>query len=223
MDTPRTYGLSKTNIGGFVKKVFISGSNGNMGRRYASILKKLGIEYFGADKDVPVLDQASFCRKKDIDGIIIATSTHTHLDLIALFGMIAKDIPILCEKPILKQSFNKDEKLKLTMVNQYKYMIDESKVGKTDYNYFKSGSDGIVWDCINIIGLANGALSLKDSSPTWKCVINDQILNIKNMDKAYIEMVKDWSENPVSNWDYIVKAHKKCLEVLKSAKVKKSD
>lgn len=202
-----------------MKKVFISGCTGNMGRRYTAICHDLGLTVMGGDKETPLSEQASVAREKDCDGVIIATPTVNHVDALNLFGNIAQ-LPILCEKPLapgklLEMRFN------VRMVNQYEYMIDKKSVGKTYWNYYKSGDDGLLWDCINIIGLAKSECVIKGSSPFWRCMINGKELNIKDMDMAYFDMVKDWVKNPTDNLEYCKMAHDK-VEVMVDKMIKKN-
>lgn len=188
----------------------VIGAKGNMGKRYCAILAHLGVIYSEYDKgdDVPVHD-----------AYIVATPTETHCEVIKLIAKYGK--PILCEKPISKDPSELLEILdvcriygaKLEMINQYNFIGAGIGGGETYYNYFKHGSDGILWDCINIIGLAAGPCELREDSPIWECMINDFQLDISDMDHAYIMMVKHWIENPSDGTDYIRIAHKKVWEL----------
>lgn len=208
-----------------MNKVFISGINGNMGKRYSAILRYLDIPYTGMDREETFGQQVAYClHDKDVDGVIIATPTNTHIDAISWFSSLKK--PMLCEKPISLSPFDISESTRkyLTMVNQYKY-IDltsgsegQGLDGITFYDYYHSGSDGIFWDCINIIGLSKSGIHIDNKSPVWKCLINGNLLNREAVDRAYISMVKDWVLNHESNFDYIVKSHKKVLKLLDSLK-----
>lgn len=179
-----------------------------MGRRYQSILKYLDIPFKGVDAGdaVPSLDYK---------GVLIATPTPTHVDLIEQYNHIG--LPILCEKPISKNWEDLKRVIKLgdgvTMVNQYEYLA-RGKFGETFYNYWNSGKDGAGWDCINIIGLAKDTPArISNKSPIWQCTINGHEINIKHMDQAYCRMIDDWVKHPrVGNMEYIEKAHSRVLE-----------
>ncbi len=201
-----------------MKKVFISGITGNMGSRYALICKRLGLKVYGADI-ISFSSQLQQCAEEYVDGIIIATPTYTHMDAINIFASI-EGIPILCEKPIRKGKVQTSNHFNVRMVNQYKYMIDENKKGQTYYNYFKTGQDSLLWDCINIFGLAKGKLKIKNDSPIWDCMINGQKLNLADMDQAYIDMIEDWVKNPINNHKYIEKTHKRVFEAEMKALLK---
>jgi hypothetical protein len=194
-----------------MKNVCIVGIQGNMGRRYKAVLDYLGVGVMGID--------VGFTYNTDdytkADGFIVATPTATHMDFLNYLSRYDK--PILIEKPIvigeLDQTFEK--KHLVTLVNQYAYLVDSSWHGDTYFDYFKTGGDGLAWDCISILGLSEKRASLNNGSPIWKCAINGKELNIADMDTAYIKMVADWIKNKESNWAYAVKAHKKVLEWLR--------
>lgn len=200
------------------KKVFIVGILGNMGTRYKTICEYLGHEVYGRDKFFP-----SKFSPKEADCFIIATPTESHIDDIGEYSSYGK--PILCEKPLTKdierlealEAFLIKTKRKhlVSMVNQYS-ILSKGGRGTSSYNYFKSGKDGLYWDCINIIGLSKTAPALSNDSPIWDCYINGHRISIANMDRAYLLMIKNWLERPKSNFDYAKKAHLKVLNILKT-------
>lgn len=197
-----------------MKKVFISGIGGNMGKRYAHICDSLGVNVLGCDMS-SFVRQAMFCHGNAFDGIIVATPTHTHLDAINIFGSLCPYIPILVEKPIeIGKIKGFEKRIKLTMVNQYKYLVDDFSVGPTYYDYFKTGGDGLFWDCINIIGLAKGEVRIKNDSTIWQCMINGKKLSLGDMDNAYVDMIKSWMEDPSGNMEYAFNAHRKVQSLI---------
>lgn len=200
-----------------MKNIFISGISGNMGRRYAIILHDLGIKVYGADERLSFTQQAMVCAEHKCDGIIIASPTNTHLDAINIFHNFWSR-PILVEKPLGRCVPGIDRSFNIRMVNQYEYLIDKDRVGSTYYNYYKTGSDGVYWDCINIIGLANGPVKLETSSARWRCIINGQELSIADMDGAYYSMIENWLTDPKPNHEYQVKAHSKVVDLIKREK-----
>jgi hypothetical protein len=200
-----------------MKKVAVIGANGNMGKRYAMIL-----EQFTACEVVKVdigthknIDEFTTC-----DGFIVATPTETHLNVIKFLGPFRK--PILCEKPITKdidqlEILINDYDIDLSMINQYHFLEDRMGpipgVLPTWYNYFKTGNDGLLWDCINIIGTARGPYSIKNDSLVWDCQINGWPIDLRDMDEAYIWNITDW----VKGWrnkEYILPTHLKVLEAI---------
>lgn len=199
------------------KKVFIVGILGNMGTRYKTICEYLGHEVYGRDKFFP-----SKFSPTEADCFIIATPTEDHIDDIGEYSSFGK--PILCEKPLTKDIeklevleeflIRNGRKHLVSMVNQYAQLFKGGS-GHTYYKYFKSGKDGLAWDCINILGLGRGKVRLSNDSPVWECKINGKKLSLANMDKAYVRMIHHWLRNPKSNFDYAKKAHLKVIEWLK--------
>jgi hypothetical protein len=202
-------------------KIFIFGIDGNMGQRYACILRHLGHKPVGVDiSPYPVSnDDLITC-----DGIIIATPTSTHLQI--LNEVLKYKKPVLCEKPFINDpslipdlknflDTAKSESAKISMVSQYDKLKIENWGSRTCYNYYKSGSDGIAWDCINIIWHATGKISLKNESPIWFCIINGRPLRIELMDLAYVQMIEDWLCLPYQpQYERIFKAHQKVVDYL---------
>jgi hypothetical protein len=207
-------------------KIGIIGARGNMGTRYGLITKALGHEVIEVD-----LGSSNRPLLHDCDGIIIATPTATHFNLIMEWG----HKPILCEKPISKHvdeidalfSQKECKKLNVRMINQYEYYILKQKEfekivkdvpyrglqPQTFFNYYKHGNDGLIWDCINIIGLSGGSVQIHGTGFIWECMINNIQLCISEMDRAYIWNIRSWLNKFDENHEYIVKAHKKCHEM----------
>src|SRR3990167_6033651 len=202
-----------------MKKVFIFGNKGNMGRRYAAILRDLKHNAVGCD----VGDSAaawSFDYGTS-DAVIIATNTENHVP-IARF-LVPEKKPVLCEKPITKViseletllGHAEKAKMQLSMVSQYDNLLEKGSTGRTYYNYFKSGNDGLAWDCINIIWHAQGIIELKNESPLWKCAINGKWLSQAWLDQAYITMIANWLNEPYEpQYERILNSHKKVLDYL---------
>lgn len=178
-----------------------------MGQRYSSILNHLNVPHFGVDFGDIV---------KPADGYIIATPTETHRAV--CYEVSAFKQPILCEKPFAKDPSAlpfidkmREWKVNLQMVNQYVFMPIGHRNAPSGYDYFKHGGDGLAWDCINVLGLANGECVIQNLSPYWHCIINGEELDLGDMDGAYVDMVAQWVANPVDNLDYAEFAHKKVL------------
>ena len=197
-----------------MKKVLVVGSEGNMGRRYSAILRHLGIEVLGLDVD----RLASMSQILSCDGAIIATPTNNHAEQIR--KMKRYGFTVLCEKPIARSFSEVEECIEkyagpdFQMINQYRHLVPLGTVGDTDFDYYNHGKDGIHWDCINIIGLSWGKISLGEKSPRWHCVINGHKLNISGMDHAYVREVQQWLEGPKNNKSYILQAHRKVEELI---------
>jgi len=196
-----------------MKKIAVIGARGNMGMRYAMILKCY------CDVEVVEIDMHNHisCDHTDCDGYIIATPTENHLIDICVYKQWKK--PILCEKPIIK---TKDdyynlvdlmaEGMDLSMINQYAF-LDHGNDGHTEYNYFKTGKDGLMWDCINVIGTARSSYDIKKTNLVWKCILNGDRVNLADIDKSYIDNITAWVKG-WRNTDYILEAHSKVLGAL---------
>jgi hypothetical protein len=192
----------------------IIGADGSMGKRYQAILRHLGKEVLCADiehKAKEILSMVELC-----DRVIIATPTETHRYY--LKKLIPMKIPVLCEKPVVKKTneiaviLNEVEKFgtPFTMMNQY-YEISKSLLDRpSSYDYFRTGKDGLIWDCLQIIGLAQGEVTLENKSPIWKCTINGETLNFADMDRAYVSFVEKWvNDRVIQSPEYIFKIHQK--------------
>lgn len=180
--------------------VLIIGGKGNMGRRYQAVMKYVGRNYRVLDQDWTEESLEALVSRSS--GFIIATPTVTHSDWIRRLAVHQK--PILCEKPLttdmkdLKETLQvvDDEDCPLNMVYQYKYLLDKASKGLSKYDYWNHGKDGLVWDCIQILGLAHGHVELREDSPIWRCWINGSSLDLRAMDLAYVQMIEDWLKKP---------------------------
>ena len=195
----------------------IIGGLGNMGRRYKCILEQvMKIDVVTYD-----VDHGSLKDLADCSGVIIASPTHTHLSWIRRLGSHNK--PILCEKPLttnighLEAFENENRTLasQITMVNQYAYLVENHNHGATYYDYFKTGNDGLHWDCLNVIGMADKRPEYIDNkSPFWNCMIRGKKLSIEKMDFAYVSMIRDWIKEPKPNYAYAREAHYKVAKFM---------
>lgn len=199
--------------------ILIIGSEGSMGKRYQAILKYLGQSYKCADliHDENWVDKIA----SSSTAIIIATPTNTHLKMIRKFSSIpGKNIPILCEKPLVNNKKElkellyevKSKKIKLRMMYQYQMLDNMSANGQSSYNYFRHGKDGLIWDCMQIISLARGGVDILESSPIWNCKLNGEELNLSDMDKAYVDYIKFWFNYPEQDISYLSDIHLKTIE-----------
>lgn len=198
-------------------KIMVIGSEGSMGQRYRAILRYLGHSFVGVDvqhDEETVLDLAS-----RVDGVIIATPTPTHSYFIHLLSPTIK-VPILCEKPICKHPDElKDiltlceiNKTNLTVMMQYKMLLDPARKGFSHYDYFRTGNDGLTWDCFQIIALSNGPVRVANTAPVWDCMINGQKLFLSDMDRAYVDFVQKWIEEPGDDLKEIEAFHQKVVK-----------
>lgn len=194
-----------------MNKVALIGAGGNMANRYQAIMDHCQIPYLAFDEHNW---RDAWMFKDEIHSIIIASPTDAHYENIRYLAKLEK--PILCEKPITK---NPDELIKILgmdvvikCVNQYQFLYDKESEGDTFYNYFKTGKDGLEWDCISIIALAKTMPYIMNTSPVWQCEINGKRISIADMDKAYVDMIRDWYRNPHGDKHYIAQSHNKVIE-----------
>lgn len=199
--------------------ILVVGAKGNMGKRYKAILKFIGKDFVEIDQEHN-RHYAMECARRS-EGIIIATPTATHADVIRQY--IPAGRPILCEKPVTKnipelKSLMDEIKSSTSvfrMIYQYQMLIDRNRIGKCLYNYFKHGDDGLIWDCMQIIGLSRSEPELKETSPIWTCIINGKALSLHDMDAAYIYNIQHWLKNPHQDPGEIIAVHEKTAEMAK--------
>jgi hypothetical protein len=199
--------------------IAVYGACGSMGTRYCAILKWLSKPYMALDINS---SESELRRARAVaTGFIVATPTDTHLDMICSLAPLKK--PILCEKPLSK-NLDEIEKMRglvsdglnLTMTMQYRE-LNQGSGGTSYYNYFRHGSDGINWDCLQIIGLARGMVELAEDSPVWRCKLNGLWLELSDMDDAYVEFVRRWLRRPGDDINRLIDIHHK-VAGFKSAK-----
>lgn len=192
-------------------KVLIVGSEGAQGRRYQCILKFLGHEVYRVDLKLT----GWAVPPTEIDRIIIATPTDSHIGLMRYFLSFRK--PMLIEKPVTKSltelyeitRLAKDANVPLSMVCQYRQLYFDKEPVPSYYDYFRHGNDGLIWDCLQIIGHAQGQVTLAETSPVWRCGINGMELEIACMDDAYVAEVKAWLDGNPQPWQEAITMHEK--------------
>lgn len=193
--------------------ILLVGHLGNMGKRYSAILKSMRVDFVCCDAKEPA--SASILNMCEIDRVIVATPTATHLRVLEQleFYQDEKPIDVLCEKPITKRPEEFDrirglKHLRIYCVNQYAYLPEYDRfkgaTGRTHYNYYRHGDDGIAWDCFQLFHLATGSVTLNETSPVWKCRINGIEINSAGMDMAYVQMVTDFLGPKKRVWDLFV-------------------
>lgn len=200
-----------------LRKPLIVGSKGNMARRYATILRHLGVEHQGVDLGDTWPELPSF------DSVLICTPTDRHVE--DIYRAAKYSVPILCEKPLTKDldlalevcDFAERTGLALRMVNQYAHLRGNGTgSGPTVYDYWNHGKDGLAWDCISVVALAQGPVHLGEESPVWFCQINGAQHYVSEMDYAYVDMLKSWLGGEIYGTHYIREAHKKVAAYLEA-------
>lgn len=187
-----------------------------MARRYRAILNHLNIYNSGIDIGHTVHEKDLECA----EGIIICTPTERHIDDILFYSRYK--VPILAEKPITKDvnrldkfvEFCREKQVNIQVVNQYCFCGNTLGYGPTDWDFYNSGKDGLEWDLISVIGLANGKIKLANKSPIWRCHINGNKFDIGNMNHAYLSMISKWIEKPESNLEFIISSTRKVQKLI---------
>ena len=209
--------------------VLLIGSNGSMGKRYSAIFKSMGVPFYGMDKEHSNKEIFAAARAKYTNAILIATPTDMHRDFLYEFADIKK--PVLCEKPVIKRSMElsrildiyEKHKTPFNMVMQYSELIDDDSSGETNYDYFRTGNDGLYWDCLQIIALAESEFKLNNQSPIWNCTINGKILSLSNMDRAYVKFIDRWLNGELKqSHKYLINTHKKVEDYINELSRNKS-
>lgn len=190
-----------------------------MGSRYAKIVAYLGL--------TPVIHDMFHDNPEVFESDFIIDAMPTQLrGQTLLFADRRPKKPFLLEKPFDRKTLNNIPP-NVRMINQYEYYLaHQADLGiknivavqtkkETVYDYWRSGKDGIIWDCINIVGLADddSDIDLRNDSLIWNCVINNKKLDLSLMDVAYVWNIFDWLTHQDANTDYIYKAHKRCWEL----------
>jgi hypothetical protein len=196
-------------------KVFIYGLNGNMGQRYKAICQMLGHDVGG--QDLGGVDSAFSIL--EADRVIVATPTSTHFEVLSQAWRLQR--PVLCEKPVSRNQAEletivdryRSANVPLSMVSQYDELVEPEWEGDTLYDYYKSGPDGLHWDCLNVVWHAKGNVTLRKESPIWTCRINGKELDLRLMDYAYIAMLRKWLAEPESHYDRILESHEKAVQM----------
>jgi hypothetical protein len=177
-------------------KVAIIGCNGSMGKRYTAILKHLGIKSIGYDIG-DIIDCGAF------DKAIVCTPTDQHYFECAV--LIKNKKHILCEKPISTSPLNiekliEGKKLKgvnAHMVSNWRYVhqhmgiIHSANRCEVEYDFYNTGKDGFLWNCIQLVYLAKKR-TLAHKSPVFKCRIDGIEVSLQDIEHSYIHMIKDW-------------------------------
>ena len=192
--------------------IVLIGSSGSMGRRYQAILRFLDQDFIGFDlgQDAEAIAEA----ERGSTGVIIASPTDTHERYLRAFDDLP--VPILCEKPVMKNlpslaRFLDDRRAAFRMMTQYA-LLDQKGLpdyGLTHYDFYHHGTDGLAWNCMQLIGLARGAVQLYEQSPIWTCYLNGRKLSLDQVGWAYVEYVRLWLREPNQDREEIYRMHSK--------------
>lgn len=170
------------------------GGKGSIGSRYAAIMKYHKIPFVIYDVDTPNVDLFSF------DKYIIATPTETH----SYFLTELAGARILCEKPVSKNPNEIPKNDHIYMVNNYQYvarLMNEQPPYFISYDYYRTGKDGLYWDCCQLLYMDPEA-KLSKESPKWNVEIGGRMVPYRTLEESYIRMIKDFNDGKYGMlWD----------------------
>lgn len=199
-----------------LKRPIIIGANGSMGTRYQAVMRHLGVDYLPID----VVD--AFPSPDSYDCAIVCTPTHTHIQSIAQLPKVG--VPILMEKPFWKDlatvetlcDLLDERQTPIRMVNQYWHLAMDGEAGVTSYDYFRSGKDGLAWDVISLLALANGRVKFDQKSPFWSATINGLPVTHYDVEVAYSQMIEAFLGHPPVGPEtpYIRMAHRRVAQYI---------
>lgn len=165
--------------------IALLGYKGSIGSRYDTILKSLGLNYERIEKDDYIIPDRW-------TKAIIATPTRTHYELAKLCE--ERKIPYLVEKPATKDINEAEEMLAWEygfIVNNYSF-IAQAKLN-IYYNFFKTGSDGLHWDLVQLIYKAkinDLDIKIETDSPVWTLKMDDYEVPYREIETSYIRMIR---------------------------------
>jgi len=174
------------------KPTLIVGYKGQIGTRYQAVFNYLKAPWIGVDIDCVIPDP------NDYGDVLVCVPTDYHFNSSLFYA--EDDKRVLCEKPISMEdgqieSLIKTE-YKISMVNNWWWAIKirfghMPRVKIIEYNYYNTGKDGMAWDCIQPIFIADRVI-IKTDSPVFQCHVNGQELTRFFFDASYVEMIKAW-------------------------------
>lgn len=172
--------------------ICLIGGKGSIGSRYGAIMRHNNIPYVVYDVDTPNIKLDAYSK------FIIATPTDTHVEYLNKL----KGATILCEKPVSKNPAEIPSDPKMYVVNNYFYAVHHLLRQKPPYfityDYFKTGSDGLFYDCCQLIHL-DPQCEIKTSSPKWNMSVNGNIVAYRTIEESYVRMICDFAKNRFQN------------------------
>jgi len=169
--------------------VLLIGGQGNIGQRYQAILRHLEIPFLVHDIDAERdLHEIAF------EKAIICTPTPTHMEYVHL--LMKMDKMFLCEKPLTMDPMDEVKPYKRGfVVCNYKFVAhNHGPVVSVFYDYYKTGNDGVLWDCCQLIYL-DPDCEICTTSPIWTLAINGRPQPYRNLELSYVQMIKSFCWN----------------------------
>jgi Oxidoreductase family, NAD-binding Rossmann fold len=179
--------------------VLLLGGAGSIGTRYQAILKSIKVPYLVYDAEQE--DGFSCNGEKNLSNIsfdkaIICTPTDTHMNYVSQLIHLGKTF--LCEKPLAKTEDELQTKEDYPfgfVVCNYKFITKAYGMNpKLTYDYYKTGQDGLLFDCCQIIYL-DPECELDNQSPLWDFTVNGHPIPYRSLELSYVQMIKSFIWN----------------------------
>lgn len=178
-----------------------------MGRRYAAILRYLGMDY-------ETWDIADGCHRPPLAGfshVLIATPTDTHVSQIQ--QCVGTGVThVLCEKPLCMDATRvatlRDEcqslRTYIHIVCNWSYVLPwrltPESVNLTYRNWY-TGPHGADWDCCQLHYLQRDRQpAFVEEGPAFMAFVDGYPVSLADIDRSYIAMLRDWYEAPSHLW-----------------------
>jgi hypothetical protein len=193
--------------------VIVLGANGSIGRRYCAILKYLKIPF-------DVYDSQEFWKPTDnFSHVIVATPTDTHGEYVK--RLAESGHWSLIEKPLTKDRQELEELKKhqdseriFSVCNLRYTCLNFQKPVTIEYDFYNTGKDGTVWDCIQLFYMDKQA-KIRTNSPFLKFRINHVSITHRMVEESYIKMLQDFLSYKTKNLWSMKDAVKMCEETFK--------
>ena len=181
--------------------VLLIGGLGSIGLRYQAILKSINVPFIVYDYGSPLEDSPDYNGQKNIPNIqfdkaIICSPTETHINYVHQLIHLGKTF--LCEKPLSKDMEDMESLPDYPagfVVCNYKFLVKPYGMSPSiRYDYYKSGRDGLLWDCCQLIYL-DPECELKNESPLWNLHVNCKEVPYRALELSYVQMIKSFIWN----------------------------
>lgn len=191
--------------------VLLIGGLGSIGSRYRAILESFKIPYEIYDYHTGILSttkgETNLANIK-FSRAIICTPTDTHVTYCKMLEPLKK--PYLCEKPLSKDLDEANEVAKF----KYGYMVCNYKLlfqfmanrGHIVYDYFRTGKDGLLWDCCQLIYL-DPLACVNNESPLFRLHVHNSYdeydcfgeIPFHLVERSYLFMIRDFVDGEFQN------------------------
>jgi hypothetical protein len=181
-------------------KILVIGGLGSIGSRYTCILKYLGHEPIVWDIRAPFSEDVKDIDQFEFEKAIIATPTATHFYWCKRLIELKK--PFLVEKPMSKDIKECEELVELDknklgrVVCNYKFLTQSP----TLYDFYKTGTDGVIWDCCQLVYL-NPNIEIRTQSPIWTLMSGFNNHSYEELEVSYIRMINDFLDEGKHLWN----------------------